>query len=39
MNKEKPLSVLIASLPKPKIPKNFNWKEEYYKSKKKKYKL
>ncbi|MFM6994309.1 MAG: hypothetical protein ACKOWO_04230 [Sediminibacterium sp.] len=39
IEKRKSLVELIASLPKPKIPKNFNWKEEYYKSKKKKYKL
>jgi hypothetical protein len=30
---------LIESLPKPKLDKNFNWKEEYMKAKKEKYGL
>lgn len=38
-NKNKFLVELIDSLPKPRISKGFNWKELYYKAKKKKYKL
>ena len=37
--KKKSLSELIKELPKPKLEENFNWKEEYYKGKKKKYGL
>jgi len=37
--KKKSLSELIEELPKPKLEENFNWKEEYYKGKKKKYGL
>jgi len=37
--KKKTLSELIKELPNPNIPENFNWKEEYYKAKKKKYGL
>ena len=37
--KKKSLSEIIKDLPKPKLEENFNWKEEYYKSKKKKYGL
>ena len=37
--KKKTLSELIKELPKPNIPENFNWKEEYYIAKKKKYGL
>jgi len=36
---KKSLTKLIESLPKPKLSKYFNWKEEYYNAKKKKYKL
>jgi hypothetical protein len=39
INKKISLVELITSLPKPIMPNNFNWKEEYYKAKKKKYKL
>ena len=39
MKNKKSLTELIASLPKPKLPKDFSWKDEYYKAKKKKYKL
>jgi hypothetical protein len=39
IEKRKSLVELIASLPKPKLTKNFNWKEAYYKAIKKKYKL
>jgi transcriptional regulator of NAD metabolism len=37
--KTKTLSQLIKELPKPNLEKNFNWKEEYYKAKIKKYGL
>jgi hypothetical protein len=37
--KKKTLSELIKELPKPNIPENFDWKEAYYKAKKKKYGL
>ena len=33
------LSQIIKSLPKPILKKDFNWKEEYYQAKKKKYGL
>jgi transcriptional regulator of NAD metabolism len=33
------LSEIIKALPKPKLTKDFNWKEEYYQAKKKKYGL
>ncbi len=39
MKNEKPLSVLIASLPKPILAKSFDWKKEYIKGKMKKNKL
>lgn len=35
----KSLSELIKELPKPKLAQGLNWKEEYYKGKKKKYGL
>lgn len=38
-NKKQSLTSLIESLPKPKLDKNFNWKEEYIKGKKDKYGL
>ena len=38
-NKKQSLTSLIESLPKPKIDKNFDWKEEYMKAKKDKYGL
>lgn len=37
--KEKSLSEIIKALPKPKLKEDFNWKEEYYQAKKKKYGL
>lgn len=37
--KKKSLSSLIKELPKPKLPKDFNWKDEYIKAKTKKYGL
>jgi fructose-1,6-bisphosphatase/sedoheptulose 1,7-bisphosphatase-like protein len=37
--KKKSLSEYIKALPKPNLPKDFNWKEEYYKAKTKKYGL
>ena len=39
MKKKKSLVELIASLPKPNLPKNFDWKKEYIKGKMTKYKL
>lgn len=36
---KKSLVELIDALPKPKLTKNFNWKKEYIKAIKKKYKL
>lgn len=39
INKKISLVDLINVLPKPKLPKDFNWKEAYYKAIKKKYKL
>jgi len=35
--KKKTFIELIKELPKPNLPKDFNWKEEYYKDKMKKY--
>jgi hypothetical protein len=37
--KKKSFVELIKELPKPKIDENFDWKEEYYKDKMKKYGL
>jgi predicted CopG family antitoxin len=37
--KKKSFSDLIKELPKPKLAENFDWKDEYYKAKKKKYGL
>ena len=37
--KKKSFVELIKELPKPKIEENFDWKEEYYKDKMKKYGL
>lgn len=37
--KKKSLSTLIKELHKPRLPKDFNWKEEYIKVKTKKYGL
>lgn len=37
--KKKSFIELIKELPKPKIDENFDWKEEYYKDKMKKYGL
>lgn len=37
--KRKTLSEILNELPKPKLADNFNWKDEYYKAKMKKYGL
>ena len=38
-SKNQSLVDLLNTLPKPAMDENFNWKEEYYKGKKKKYGL